>query len=71
MKDRYGLSYGDVQKLLDEAFGISVSRGGASQVVVRAAELGVGGVSFYNYGMIPPTRLLWVQQAIRYGRRQG
>lgn len=38
MKDKYGLSYGDVQKRLDEAFGISVSRGGAAQVVLRAAE---------------------------------
>jgi hypothetical protein len=27
MKDKYGLSYGDIQGLLDEAFGISVSRG--------------------------------------------
>jgi len=39
--------------------------------VGRAAGLGVGGVSFYNYGIIPPARLAWVQQAIRYGRRQG
>jgi len=38
MKDKYGLSYGDVQGLLDEAFGISVSRGGAAQVVLRVAE---------------------------------
>jgi transposase len=38
MKDKYGLSYGDIQRLLDEAFGISVSRGGAAQVVLRAAE---------------------------------
>ena len=38
MKDRYGLSYGDIQGLLDEAFGVSVSRGGAAQVVLRVAE---------------------------------
>ncbi len=38
MKDKYGLSYGDLQGLLDEAFGISVSRGGAAQVVLRVAE---------------------------------
>lgn len=38
MKDKYGLSYGDIQGLLDEAFGISVSRGGAAQVVLRVAE---------------------------------
>jgi len=37
MKDKYGLSYGDIQGLLDEAFGISVSRGGAAQVVLRVA----------------------------------
>lgn len=36
-----------------------------------AARLGVAGVSFYNYGIIPPGRLPWVQQAIRYGRREG
>jgi len=38
MKDKYGLSYVDIQGLLDEAFGISVSRGGAAQVVLRAGE---------------------------------
>lgn len=38
MKDKYGLSYGDIQGLLDEAFGIRVSRGGAAQVVLRVAE---------------------------------
>lgn len=37
MKDKYGLSYGDIQGLLDEAFGLSVSRGGAVQVVLRVA----------------------------------
>ena len=38
MKDKYGLSYGDIQGLLDEAFGIAVSRGGAAQVVLRVAK---------------------------------
>ena len=38
MKDKYGLSYGDIQGLLEEAFGISISRGGAAQVVLRVAE---------------------------------
>ncbi len=38
MKDKYGLSYGDIQGLLDEAFGISVTRGGAAQVVLRVAQ---------------------------------
>jgi transposase len=38
MKDKYGLSYGDIQGLLDEAFGISITRGGAAQVVLRVAE---------------------------------
>jgi transposase len=38
MKDKYGLSYGDIQGLLDEAFGISLTRGGAAQVVLRVAD---------------------------------
>ena len=38
MKDKYGLSYGDICGLLDEGFGISVSRGGAAQVVLRVAK---------------------------------
>lgn len=38
MKDKYGLSYGDIQGLLDEAFGISVTRGGAAHVVLRVGE---------------------------------
>jgi len=38
MKDKYGLSYGDIQGLLDDGFGISISRGGAAQVVQRAAQ---------------------------------
>jgi transposase len=38
MKDKYGLSYGDIQGLLDQTFGISISRGGAAQVVLRAGD---------------------------------
>lgn len=38
MKGKYGLSYGDIRGLLGEGFGIPVSRGGAAQVVLRAAE---------------------------------
>jgi transposase len=38
MKDKYGLSYGDICGLLDEGFGIEVSRGGAAQVVLRVAQ---------------------------------
>ncbi len=38
MKNKYGLSYGNIQGLLDEAFGISVTRGGAAQVVLRVAK---------------------------------
>ena len=38
MKDKYGLSYGDIQGLLDESFGISLTRGGAAQVVLRVAD---------------------------------
>jgi transposase len=45
MKDKYGLSYGDIQGLLDEAFGISVSRGGAAQVFFGSPN-----------AMNPPTR---------------
>ncbi len=36
----------------------------------KAASMGVAGVNVYNYGMIPPARLPWVKQAIRYGRRE-
>ena len=38
MKDKYGLSYGDICGLLEEGFGITVSRGGATQVVLRVAQ---------------------------------
>ena len=38
LKDKYGLSYGDIQGVLDDAFDIPVTRGGASQVVLRVAE---------------------------------
>jgi transposase len=38
MKDKYGLSYGDIQGLLEDGFGISISRGGAAQIVQRAAQ---------------------------------
>ena len=38
MKNKYGLSYGDIQGLLDDGFGISVTRGGAAQVVLRVAK---------------------------------
>lgn len=38
MKDKYGLSYGDIQGLLEDGFGTSISRGGAAQIVQRAAQ---------------------------------
>lgn len=38
MKDKYGLSYGDICGLLEDGFGIEVTRGGAAQVVLRVAE---------------------------------
>ena len=38
LKNKYGLSYGDIQGLLDDGFGISISRGGAAQIVLRAAQ---------------------------------
>jgi len=42
LKDKYGLSYGDISGILDEGFGIPISRGGAAQVVLRAAERAEG-----------------------------
>ena len=36
MKDKYGLSYGDICGLLKDGFGIPVTRGGAAQAVLRA-----------------------------------
>jgi transposase len=38
MKDKYGLSYGDICGLLKDGFGIPVTRGGAAHVVLRAGE---------------------------------
>lgn len=38
MKNKYGLSYGDICGLLEDGFGIPVSRGGAAQAVLRAGE---------------------------------
>lgn len=38
LKDKYGLSYGDICGVLEEGFGIPLTRGGAAQVVLRAAE---------------------------------
>jgi transposase len=36
MKDKYGLSYGDVCGLLKDGFGIPITRGGAAHAVLRA-----------------------------------
>ncbi len=36
MKDKYGLSYGDICGLLQDGFGIPVTRGGAAHAVLRA-----------------------------------
>lgn len=38
MKNQIGMSYGDIQELMGEAFGISVTRGAAAHIVQRAAE---------------------------------
>ena len=38
MKDKYGLSYGDICGLLKDGFGIPITRGGAAQAVLRAGE---------------------------------
>ena len=40
MKNKYGLSYGDIQGLLKQTFGVSITRGGAAQVVLRVARRG-------------------------------
>lgn len=37
LKNKYGLSYGDICGLFQDGFGISISRGGATQIVLRAA----------------------------------
>jgi hypothetical protein len=40
MKDKYGLSYKDIQGLLDESFGISLTQGGAAHSTsLRASSL--------------------------------
>lgn len=38
LKSKLGLSYGDVQTLFQNFFGIRLSRGGAAQIVLRVAE---------------------------------
>jgi transposase len=38
MKSELGLSYGDIVKAYDRFFGLSLTRGGAAQMVLRAAE---------------------------------
>jgi hypothetical protein len=56
---------------LDACPGFAKDAASLVRNVGRAAALGVAGVNFYNYGMIPPARLDWVKQAIRYGRREA
>ncbi len=38
MKDKYGLSYGDICGLLKDGFGIPITRGGAAHAVLRAGK---------------------------------
>jgi len=38
LKDKVGISYGDVQTIFKDFFGISLSRGGAAHIVLRAAD---------------------------------
>ena len=40
MNNKYGLSYGDIQGLLKQVFGVSITRGGAAHVVLRVARRG-------------------------------
>jgi len=39
--------------------------------LTRAADLGIPSANVYNYGLLSPTRLNWVHQAIRSARRSG
>ena len=39
--------------------------------VARAAELGARGATLGNVGLLPPSRLDWLRQAVRYASRQG
>lgn len=38
LKDKVGVSYGDVGTLLNDFFGLSLTRGGAAQIVLRVAD---------------------------------
>jgi len=38
LKDKVGVSYGDIRTILQDFFGLSLSRGGAAQIVLRVAE---------------------------------
>lgn len=38
LKDKFGVSYGDVSGIMRDFFGIGLSRGGAAQIVMRVAE---------------------------------
>jgi len=38
LKDKVGVSYGDIETIFHDFFGVSLSRGGAAHIVVRAAE---------------------------------
>ena len=38
MKDKYGLSYGDICGLLKDGFGIPITRGGVAHAVLRAGK---------------------------------
>lgn len=38
LKDKVGVSYGDIETIFHDFFGVSLSRGGAAQIVLRTAE---------------------------------
>lgn len=38
LKNKYGLSYGDIRGLFHDGYGIDITRGGATQIVLRAAD---------------------------------
>ena len=41
-KNKYGLSYGDIRGIFNDFFGVSISRGGAAQIVLRTARRAKG-----------------------------
>ncbi|MBN1491784.1 MAG: hypothetical protein JXA69_17860 [Phycisphaerae bacterium] len=58
-----------IHPILDASNDVTPDAAALVRTVGRAAALGVVGVTLGEYGLTPPERLGWLQQAIRYGRR--